>query len=135
MTAFSRSPKLLNGGIVLIDYATAQVQRIISLQYNPESLSRTIQVQSASEAGNAPRRCGRWTKNITGSLILISARERHGHSESERRLIICRTLDCCNRKRSSLNIGPTIPILPERPSFGPQPGGGGESGICRGERR
>ena len=76
MTTFPGSPKLLNGGIVLIHSATAQVQRIISLQYNLESLSRTIQVQSASEGGNAARRCGRWTENITGSLILVLARER-----------------------------------------------------------
>ena len=76
MTTFPDSPELLNGGIVLIHSATAQVQRIISLQYNPESLSRTIQVQSASGAGNAPRRRGRWTENITGSLILVLARER-----------------------------------------------------------
>jgi len=39
---------------VLIDPATAQVQSIISLQYNPESLSRTP-VQSASESGETLR--------------------------------------------------------------------------------
>ncbi|MBA5872975.1 MAG: hypothetical protein GDA66_00290 [Nitrospira sp. CR1.2] len=52
MTSFPGSPKLLKGGIVLIDPATAQVQRIIALQYNPESLSRTLQVQGASEGGD-----------------------------------------------------------------------------------
>lgn len=52
MTTFSNSPKLLKGGIVLIDPDTAQVQRIISLQYNPESLSRTLQVQGVSEGGD-----------------------------------------------------------------------------------
>ncbi|HNL15165.1 MAG TPA: hypothetical protein PKJ92_15365, partial [Accumulibacter sp.] len=52
MTAFTGSPKLLKGGIVLIDPATAQVQRIIALQYNPESLSRTLQVQGVSEGGD-----------------------------------------------------------------------------------
>ena len=46
------SPKLLKGGIVLIDPATAQVQRIIALQYNPDSLSRTLQVQGAGESGD-----------------------------------------------------------------------------------
>ena len=39
MTSFPGSPRLLKGGIVLIDPVTAQVQRIISLQYNPDSLS------------------------------------------------------------------------------------------------
>ncbi|HQY59532.1 MAG: hypothetical protein WBB60_09525 [Nitrospira sp.] len=52
MTTFPNSPKLLKGGIVLIDPATARVQRIIVLQYNPDSLSRTLQVQGAGEGGD-----------------------------------------------------------------------------------
>lgn len=52
MTSFTGSPKLLKGGIVLIDPATAQVQRIIALQYNPESLSRSLQIQGVSEGGD-----------------------------------------------------------------------------------
>lgn len=52
MTTFPGSPRLLKGGIVLIDPASAQVQRIIALQYNPDSLSRTLQVQGASEGGD-----------------------------------------------------------------------------------
>jgi hypothetical protein len=50
MTTFPNSPKLIKGGIVLIDPATSQVLRIISLQYNPESISRSFQIQ-ALEAG------------------------------------------------------------------------------------
>jgi hypothetical protein len=45
-------PKLLKSGIVLIDPATARALRIISLQYNPESLSRTLQVQGVGEGGD-----------------------------------------------------------------------------------
>jgi hypothetical protein len=52
MTTFPNSPKLLKGGIVLIDPETAHVKRIISLQYNPESLSRTLQVQGFGESGD-----------------------------------------------------------------------------------
>jgi len=52
MTTFPNSPKLIKGGIVLIDPQSAQVQRIISLQYNPESLSRTLQVQGTGEGGD-----------------------------------------------------------------------------------
>lgn len=53
MTTFPNSPKVLKGGIVLIDAESAQVQRIISLQYNPDSLSRSFQVQGAGgEGGN-----------------------------------------------------------------------------------
>jgi hypothetical protein len=52
MSTFPGSPRLVKGGIVLIDPSTARVQRIISLQYNPDSLSRTLQVQGAGESGN-----------------------------------------------------------------------------------
>jgi hypothetical protein len=34
MTTFPGSPRLLKGGIVLIDPTTGTVQRIIALQYN-----------------------------------------------------------------------------------------------------
>lgn len=37
---------LLKGGIVLIDPTTAAIQRIITLQYNPDTLTRTLQPQS-----------------------------------------------------------------------------------------
>lgn len=53
MTTFPNSPRLLKGGIVLIDPDTSAVLRIITLQYNPDTLSRTLQVQSVStEGGN-----------------------------------------------------------------------------------
>jgi hypothetical protein len=49
MTNFSRSPRLLKGGIVLINADSGVVQRIISLQYNPATLTRTLQMQTVSE--------------------------------------------------------------------------------------
>jgi hypothetical protein len=39
------SPKLLKGGIVLVDPVVGTVLRIIALQYNPETLTRSLQVQ------------------------------------------------------------------------------------------
>jgi len=52
MTSFPGSPApLLKGGIVLIDPVTAAVLRIITLQYNPDSLSRTLQVQGVGPDG------------------------------------------------------------------------------------
>lgn len=45
------SPRILKGGIVLLDPATSKT-RIIPLQYNPETISRSLQVQSAGEGGN-----------------------------------------------------------------------------------
>lgn len=53
MTTFPGSPRLIKGGIVLIDPETSMIQRIITLQYNPDTLSRTLQVQSiSSESGD-----------------------------------------------------------------------------------
>ena len=51
MTGLSTSPKLLKGGLVLIDPETAAIRRVITLQYNPESISRTLQVQGAGDGG------------------------------------------------------------------------------------
>src|SRR5688500_14497761 len=52
MTSFPNSPRLLKGGIVLIDPSTSRVVRIISLQYNPDSVSRTLQAQGSGESGD-----------------------------------------------------------------------------------
>lgn len=51
MTAFPGSPRLVKGGIVLLDPGSGQVQRVISLQYNPDSLTRTFQVQAVGADG------------------------------------------------------------------------------------
>jgi Contractile injection system tube protein len=45
MSGFPGSPRVLKGGLVLIDPATSAVLRIIALQYNPDSLTRTLQAQ------------------------------------------------------------------------------------------
>ncbi len=52
MTGFPRSPRTLKGGIVSIDPRTSAVLRVITLQYNPDSVSRTLQMQSAGEGGD-----------------------------------------------------------------------------------
>ena len=46
MTTFPNSPKLIKGGLVLIDPESYQVKRVIPLQYNPASLSRSFQIQA-----------------------------------------------------------------------------------------
>ena len=51
MTTFPNAPRLLKGGIVLIDPDTGAVLRIIALQYNPDTLSRTLQVKGAGAEG------------------------------------------------------------------------------------
>jgi hypothetical protein len=52
MTTFPGSPKLLKGGIVLIDPSSSAVIRIIALQYNPETLSRALQIKAIAEGGD-----------------------------------------------------------------------------------
>ncbi|MCZ4312667.1 hypothetical protein O4H66_04565 [Comamonadaceae bacterium G21597-S1] len=49
MSGYSQSPRIVKGGIVLVDPQTAQVRRVIALQYNPEKLSRSLQVQGAGD--------------------------------------------------------------------------------------
>jgi hypothetical protein len=51
MTGFPGSPRLVKGGIVVLDPAGAGVQRVIVLQYNPESLTRTLQIQATGGEG------------------------------------------------------------------------------------
>jgi hypothetical protein len=45
MTTFPGSPKLIKGGIVLLNPGTSAVQRIIALQYNSDTLTRSFQIQ------------------------------------------------------------------------------------------
>lgn len=51
MTTFSNSPRLIKGGIVLIDPDTGAVKRIVVLQYNPDTLTRSLQVQGVGGEG------------------------------------------------------------------------------------
>jgi hypothetical protein len=52
MSTFPNSPRLLKGGIVLINPATGIVQRIIALQYNSDSLTRSLQIQAVPGEGH-----------------------------------------------------------------------------------
>lgn len=53
MSAFPGSPKVVKGGIVLLDPETGVVLRVIALQYNPEMLSRTLQIRGTTgESGD-----------------------------------------------------------------------------------
>ena len=45
------SPRLLKGGLVQLDPDTGTLLRVISLQYNPDTLTRTLQVQATSPGG------------------------------------------------------------------------------------
>jgi hypothetical protein len=52
MTTFAAGPQVLRAGIALIDARTAVVQRVITLQYTPDSLSRTLQPQMMTQSGD-----------------------------------------------------------------------------------
>lgn len=51
MSSFPDSPRILKGGLVLLDALTSAVVRVIVLQYNPDTLTRSLQPQAASEGG------------------------------------------------------------------------------------
>lgn len=49
MTGFPRSPRLTRAGLVLIEPEGGAVERIITLQYAPETLQRSLQVQAVAD--------------------------------------------------------------------------------------
>jgi len=55
MTGLAQTPKLLKGGLVLVDPKSGALLRVIAWQYNPETQTRTVQVQAAGEGGDRSR--------------------------------------------------------------------------------
>ena len=55
MSGFSASPRLLKGGLVVLAPGGGAVQRTIALQYNPDSLTRSYQVQGVGGDGGGER--------------------------------------------------------------------------------
>jgi hypothetical protein len=51
MSSFPGSPRVLKCGIVVADVESAAVTQVIVLQYNPETLTRTLQAQTAGVEG------------------------------------------------------------------------------------
>jgi hypothetical protein len=52
MLSVPNSPRLIKGGLVLVDPDSRVVQKIIVLQYNSDSLSRTLLAQGFGESGD-----------------------------------------------------------------------------------
>ena len=53
MSTYPRWPHTRKAGIVLLDPVTTQISRVIVMQYNPDQLTRTLQVQAAAaDAGD-----------------------------------------------------------------------------------
>src|SRR5690349_14181897 len=53
MSSFPRSPRLMKGAIISFDIASL-IPQIILFQYNPASLSRTLQARSSGGAEGSP---------------------------------------------------------------------------------
>jgi hypothetical protein len=53
--SLTSSPKLIKGGLVVLDVATGAIRRSIALQYNPDTLTRSYQVQGAGGEGQGER--------------------------------------------------------------------------------
>ena len=49
------APKLIKGGLVVLNAATGAITRTIALQYNPDTLSRSYQVQGVGGEGGGER--------------------------------------------------------------------------------
>ena len=46
------SPRLVKGGLVQMDPASGRILRVIALQYNPDTLTRSMQVQATADSGD-----------------------------------------------------------------------------------
>lgn len=55
MSSFPGTPKVVKGGIVVINPETAAIEKIIPLQYNPDTITRTLQVHGAGGDGAGQR--------------------------------------------------------------------------------
>jgi hypothetical protein len=55
MSTFPGSPKLLKGGLVVLTPDGSRARRVISLQYNPDSVTRSYQVQGVGGEGGGER--------------------------------------------------------------------------------
>src|SRR5690349_12869390 len=53
MSTFPGSPRLLKGGIALLDPTTGAVRQILPLQYNPDTLTRNFKIKGVgAESGD-----------------------------------------------------------------------------------
>jgi len=52
VSSFPGSPRLLRGGLVQVDPESGTVLGTIALQFNPDTLTRTLQVQATGETGD-----------------------------------------------------------------------------------
>ena len=63
MTRYADIPKPIRSGIVVVNPDTGTPQRIIVLQFNPDTLERSVAPQSAGDSGDSSS-----TESATGSV-------------------------------------------------------------------
>lgn len=66
----SLSPRLLRGGLVVLDPDSGAVRRVVTLQYNPDQLTRAFQLRSSGAEGGARGEALRFTGPPTQTLSL-----------------------------------------------------------------
>ena len=66
MTTSPNSPKLLKGGIVVLEPGGTTVQRVIALQYNPHTLTRSVAPQwySGQQEADGERQTAKEKRNL-----------------------------------------------------------------------
>ena len=52
MTTFPNSPRLLKAGLVLVNPESQAPERVIALQYNPDTVTRTLAPQAIADSAN-----------------------------------------------------------------------------------
>jgi hypothetical protein len=53
--SLTASPRVIKGGLVVLDATTGAIRKTIALQYNPDTLSRSYQVQGVGGEGGGDR--------------------------------------------------------------------------------
>lgn len=82
--ALSRRPKILKAGLILLDPETVEIEQIIALQYNPETLAHAYEIRGASDANRSEplRLLGPPVETITVEAFLDATDQMEFHKEN-----------------------------------------------------
>lgn len=73
MTGVPNAPRLIRSGIVLVDPRSGQVRRVIAMQYNPDTLTRTLQPQAVAGGDGQDRSAALRLKGSPVETIKLDA--------------------------------------------------------------
>jgi hypothetical protein len=94
------SPRLLRGGLVQVDPDSGRVQRVVALQYNPDTLTRSLQIQAAGTEGQADRSEALRLKGPAIETIKLEAE-----------IVATDALESADRDAVALGIHPQLAVL------------------------